>query len=87
MKYSFHIMQLKTCLNHFSCRYGTAQTQPLPQKGFRWATESERKWLEAVYKSGRWEKADFSKYFKPNMGFFARVDLKYPKDLHDLHQV
>ena len=50
--------------------YGWAMTKPLPTGGFRWLSEEEITNLDAVC-NGK--------------GLILEVDLKYPEDLHNLH--
>jgi len=52
--------------------YGWAVSQPLPVGNFKWMKESQlENWQEISSKEGR--------------GSILKVDLKYPKELHDLH--
>ena len=54
--------------------YGWAMSQYLPTGGFRWMTQKQI------------DKIDLNKYNEESKkGLILEVDLKYPKDLHDLH--
>ena len=54
--------------------YGWAMSQYLPTGGFKWMTEKQ------IYK------IDLAKYKEDSRkGLLLEVDLKYPKELHDLH--
>ena len=55
--------------------FGWAMSQKLPMGGF--------KWIEDVSKIDE----DFIKNYDENgdIGYFLKVDVKYPKELHDLH--
>ena len=54
--------------------YGWAMSQYLPTGGFRWMTQKQI------------DKIDLNKYNEGSKkGLILEVDLKYPKDLHDLH--
>ena len=54
--------------------YGWAMSQHLPTGGFEWMSEE------------RINKLDLAKYDeKSDKGLILEVDLKYPKELHDLH--
>ena len=54
--------------------YGWAMSQYLPTGGFRWLTEKEI------------NKIDLAKYKEDGKkGVILEVDLKYPQELHDLH--
>ena len=54
--------------------YGWAMSQYLPTGGFRWMTEKQI------------NKIDLAKYKEDSeKGFILEVDLKYPEELHDLH--
>ena len=52
--------------------YGWAMIQPLPTGGFRWVNDL------TSYEIGRLAKLE-------NKGYLLEVDVKYPKELHDLH--
>ena len=56
---------------------------PLPLKGFRWASTDEMKLLETVFKSKK--NISLTSFFGANKGFFLQCNLKYPKELHSLH--
>ena len=54
--------------------YGWAMSQYLPTDGFRWMTEKQI------------NKIDLAKYKEDSeKGFILEVDLKYPEELHNLH--
>ena len=54
--------------------YGWAMSQYLPTGGFRWMTQKQI------------DKIDLNKYNEESKkGLILEVDLKYPKELHDLH--
>ena len=54
--------------------YGWAMSQYLPTGGFRWMTQKQI------------DKIDLTKYNEDSdKGIILEVDLKYPKELHDLH--
>ena len=54
--------------------YGWAMSQYLPTGGFRWMTQKQI------------DKIDLTKYNEDgDKGIILEVDLKYPKELHDLH--
>ena len=54
--------------------YGWAMSQYLPTGGFRWMTQKQINKINlAMYKENS------------EKGFIAEVDLKYPEELHDLH--
>ena len=77
----------KTCLEYYKLDpskyimyldannvYGWAMIQYLPTGGFRWMTEKQI------------NKIDLAKYKEDiEKGFILEVDLKYPEELHDLH--
>jgi hypothetical protein len=52
--------------------YGTAMPEKLPCSGFEWMTREELDHLDVSSIGG-------------NMGCALKVDLEYPKELHDLH--
>lgn len=73
--------------------YGCAQTLPLPMKNYQWAETSKSELIKNFFdmrtkqlKRGKvptgWK--DF--FGETNIGYFLKVDLKYPKHLHYLHR-
>ena len=53
--------------------YGWAMSQYLPTGGFKWLTEKEI------------NKIDLANKEDSKKGLILEVDLKYPRELHDLH--
>ena len=52
--------------------YGWAMSQPLPTGGFKWVNDVTPEEIGRLAKHG-------------NMGYLLDVDVKYPNELHDLH--
>ena len=46
-------------------------SQPLPDSGFKWLTQNDRK-------NGKFKR-------KNGKGWILEIDLEYPKELHELH--
>ena len=54
--------------------YGWSQSQPLPQKNFKWVTDDSIKNFDVSMVSD-----------DSDTGYILEVDLEYPKELHDIH--
>ena len=58
-------------------QYGWSMSQFLPTGGFKWMDEEKT--------VGEWESFIKSQENEQDKGYFLKVDLEYPKELHDLH--
>ena len=60
-------------------------SQPIPTGRFKWLKEDE--W-DVIFKKKEWLKEDEWDVIvkkKEGIAYFIEYDLKYPKELHDLH--
>lgn len=60
--------------------YAVALCKKLPHKNFKWVEPERFSSVEAINKNPQILTCD------SNKGYFLKVDLKYPPNLHDLHQ-
>ena len=73
----FHPEEKSSFLQYLDANnlYGWTMSQPLPTGGFKWVNDVSRFTPEEI---GRLVKDD-------SKGYLLEVDVKYPKELHDLH--
>ena len=75
----FDINKLLSYIFMVDCnnQYGWAMSQYLPTGGF--------KWIDQEKTLGEWETFIKNQVNEQDKGYFLKVDLEYPKELHDLH--
>ena len=73
----FHSKEKNSFLQYLDANnlYGWAMSQPLPTGGFKWANELSRFTPDEIVRLVK----------HGSKGYLLEVDVRYPKELHDLH--